>query len=150
MASHYTIGKLATAAGVRVSTVRYYEQRGLLEPDSRTAASYRLYGPASVERLRFIRAAQASGFTLDDIGTLLEIRSGARDPCAEVQTILERRLERVDEQLADLTRVHGVLVESIQQCRAPHEEGCCVVIDELDSRASPPEDSDLPTEASKT
>ena len=133
MSTHFTIGKLARAAGVPVSTVRYYEQRGLLRPDARSPSSYRLYGPDGMQRLRFIRAAQASGFTLGDIGMLLAIRGGSRDPCAEVQAILERRLERVERQLAELTRVHGVLSESIQWCRSPHEAGCCQVIEDLDS-----------------
>ncbi len=97
MGTHYTIGKLAKAAGVPVSTVRYYEQRGLLKPEARTASSYRVYGPDGMKRLRFIRAAQVSGFTLEDIGMLLEIQGGALDPCAEVQGILERRLERVEQ-----------------------------------------------------
>ena len=133
--THYTIGKLAKAVGVPVSTVRYYEQRGLLEPDARTASSYRLFGPDSVRILRFIRAAQASGFTLEDIAMLLQIRGGSMDPCPEVLAILERRLERVDEQLAELTRIRGVLSESIRWCRSPHEEGCCRVIEDLDSGA---------------
>ena len=140
MDTHYTIGKLAKAAGVPVSTVRYYEQRGLLKPDARTASSYRLYGPQSMTQLRFIRAAQVSGFTLEDIGMLLEIRGGALDPCAEVQAILERRLKRVEKQLADLTRVRGILSESIQWCRDPHQEGCCQVIEELDTVADSSQD----------
>jgi alkylmercury lyase len=135
MGTTYTIGKLAKAAGVPVSTVRYYEQRGLLKPDARTAARYRVYGPDGMKRLRFIRAAQGSGFTLEDIGMLLELRGGALDPCAEVLSILERRVERVEGQLADLTRIRDVLNESIQWCRAPHAEGCCQVIDELEAEA---------------
>ena len=62
----YTIGRLAKAADVPVSTVRYYEQRGLMEPDERTRSSYRIYSPEALRRLRFIRAAQSSGFTLKD------------------------------------------------------------------------------------
>ena len=136
MSTHTTIGKLAKAAGVPVSTVRYYEQRGLLKPDARTASSYRLYGSASMKRLRFIRAAQASGFTLEDIGKLFEIQGGALDPCTDVRHLLERRLKRVDEQLTELTRVRGILSESIEWCLSPHEAGCCQVIEELDSVAN--------------
>ena len=54
MASQYTIGKLAEAAGVPVSTVRYYEREGLLRPEERSEGNYRLYGPASLSRLQFI------------------------------------------------------------------------------------------------
>ena len=93
MRTTYTIGKLAKASGVPVSTVRYYEQRGLLQPVARTKSSYRVYGSKSLEQLRFMRAAQASGFTLENISKLIEIREGALDPCAEVKQILERRLQ---------------------------------------------------------
>jgi len=101
-----TIGQLARAVGVPTSTVR------------------------------FIRAAQASGFTHEDIAKLLELRSDDEDPCPEVERILEQRLERVEEQLARLTHVRGVLSESIRWCRAPRREGCCRVIEDLDGRAS--------------
>jgi alkylmercury lyase len=141
MRPRYTIGKLAKAAGVPASTVRYYENRGLLAPEARSEKSYRLYGMESLRRLRFIRAAQASGFTLEDIGMLILLQGGSVDPCEEVQEILERRLLKVDEQLENLTRVRGILSDSIQWCRKPHDEGCCQVIDELFSAAGAGEDS---------
>ena len=61
MASPYTIGQLARAAGLPTSTLRYYERAGLLEPTGRSEGNYRLYGEEALERLRFIRAAQATG-----------------------------------------------------------------------------------------
>ena len=73
MQKTYTIGRLAKVAEVPVSTVRYYEQRGLLRPESRTESNYRIYGPASLRRLRFIRVAQETGFTLEDIVLLIGI-----------------------------------------------------------------------------
>ena len=72
-----TIGRLAEQAGVPVSTVRYYERRGLLAPEERSPSRYRLYGPAVLRRLRFIRAAQRSGFTLEDIRRILALREQA-------------------------------------------------------------------------
>lgn len=69
-AAGHTIGRLAGVAGVPVSTVRYYERAGLLRPEARTGGNYRFYGPASLARLRFIRAAQATGFGLKDIQEL--------------------------------------------------------------------------------
>ena len=70
MAETYTIGHLAKVAEVPISTVRYYEQRGLLRPERRTESNYRVYGPASLKRLRFIRIAQQSGFTLEDLSLI--------------------------------------------------------------------------------
>ena len=67
MGDSLTIGQIAKAAGVPTSTVRYYERAGLLRPTSRTAANYRVYSAGDLERLRFIRAAQATGFQLEDV-----------------------------------------------------------------------------------
>jgi Cu(I)-responsive transcriptional regulator len=78
-----TIGKLARTAGLGAGTLRYYEQLGLLAPARRTAAGYRTYGEDAARRLRFIRRAQALGFSLDEIGELLALsdnpHAGARD-----------------------------------------------------------------------
>lgn len=67
-----TIGQLAEKAGLRTSALRYYEEEGLLIPDARSQAGYRLYGPEAVQRLRLIQRAQRLGFSLADIRTLLE------------------------------------------------------------------------------
>ena len=68
-----TIGGLAKAAGVGVETVRYYQRRGLLPEPPRPAGEVRRYGEAELRRLRFIRSAQAAGFTLNEIGELLDL-----------------------------------------------------------------------------
>jgi DNA-binding transcriptional MerR regulator len=88
----YTIGQLAHAVGVPASTLRYYERAKLLRPDGRTGGNYRVYGASALERLRFIRAAQANGFTLDDILALLSFRDGATARCKEVQRLIKDRL----------------------------------------------------------
>ncbi len=72
----FTIGALARAAEIAVTTVRYYERIGLLVPDDRSSGNYRLYSPASLRRLKFIRAAQSIGFTLDDVQALLGAQDG--------------------------------------------------------------------------
>ncbi len=138
MNTTYTIGRLAKAADVPVSTVRYYEQRGLLDPEHRTHSSYRIYGEEGLRRLRFIRSAQTAGFTLEDIAHLLELRDGRADPCGEVRTIVENRLERVSQQLKELRRVQRVLKETVQWCHTPKTPGCCEVIAELDEQARKP------------
>lgn len=132
----YTIGRLAKAAGVPISTVRYYEQRDLLRPDERTRSSYRIYGPASLERLRFIKAAQDSGFTLEDIRLLLELRDGVGDPCGEVRDLVKRRLESVERQLGELRRVQRVLRDTVAWCEKPRAGGRCPAIAGLDAAAA--------------
>jgi MerR family mercuric resistance operon transcriptional regulator len=79
-----TIGGLAKAAGVGVETVRYYQRRGLLAEPARPAGEVLRYGAEDLRRLRFIRAAQASGFTLGEIGELLAL--SAADDHARART----------------------------------------------------------------
>ena len=78
-----TIGQLARSVGVPDSTIRFYERSGLLRPAGRTAGNYRYYGPDAGDRLTFIRAAQAVGFELSDIKSMLAFQDGRVAPCAE-------------------------------------------------------------------
>lgn len=127
----YTIGDLARGAGVPTSTVRFYERQRLLVPDSRSGSNYRLYGAAALERLRFIRSAQAAGFTLGDIRALLDFKDGATPPCREVQSLIESRLDHVAEQLEHLQRVQVVLGKWLAVCRKAERSGRCRVIEGL-------------------
>jgi len=124
----FTIGELAKAAGVPTSTVRYYERRGLLTSETRTRSNYRLYNPASLERLRFVRSAQAAGFTLSDITLLLRFRDGDLSPCREVQGVITKRLTRVIEQIAELQDAETLLRRWLGICRRSERTGKCGVL----------------------
>ncbi len=138
MIKSYTIGELARQAEVPTSTVRYYERAGLLRPAGRTASNYRFYGEESVERLRFIRTAQAAGFRLQDITSLLELRDGTAAPCQEVQVLIEARLNDVANQLEDLQHVQDVLHASLHICRQAEAKGRCEVIENLKLASATP------------
>lgn len=131
MSTWYTIGQLAKEAGVPTSTVRYYERVGLLQPDGRSGGNYRLYSLAALERLRFIRAAQVTGFTLDDVTILFGLRDGATEPCKEVQALIEERLADTEQRLKDLHHVQKVLKSSLKMCRQAERTAYCHVIDDL-------------------
>ena len=133
MGETFTIGELAKAAGVPSSTVRYYEREGLLRPSTRSPSNYRLYTEPELERLRFIRAAQATGFTLEDVTQLL--RPAA---CGRVQALIEERLALVAERMKELRHVQRVLRASLAECREHEESGRCKVVDELTARAKAP------------
>ena len=92
----FTISQLAVAADVPASTIRYYERIGLVEPKGRSAGNYRLYSRVSLDRLKFIKAAQAIGFTLDDTRALLADESGSPPSCGAVQGLLKDRLADVE------------------------------------------------------
>ncbi len=130
MPAKLTIGDLAKEAGVATSTVRYYERRRLVRPSARSPSNYRLYSEEDLERLRFIRAAQATGFTLDDIAKLLRPA-----PCEKVQGLIETRLTQVAQRMAELRRVQKVLRASLAECLEHEESGRCRVVDELTASA---------------
>jgi MerR family mercuric resistance operon transcriptional regulator len=113
-----TIGQLARTVGVPISTVRYYERVGLLRPEARTASNYRTYSSRTIERLRFIRAAQASGFALADIREMLDLAHADADdpPCKEVAALIDRRLVDIRAQLRDLKRVERTLAKAAKTC----------------------------------
>jgi MerR family mercuric resistance operon transcriptional regulator len=141
----YSISQLAASADVPVSTIRFYERSGLLAPDGRTESNYRVYGQRSLDRLRFIRAAQASGLALEDIATLLRLRDGNVAPRLEVQPLLERRLAETERRLADLRRVRSMLRSSVAECEQAASSGRCRVIERLDRAA----DGDSPSPRSR-
>ncbi len=133
--SGLTIGHLARRAEVATSTVRYYERIRLLTPPRRTESNYRLYTGDTVERLRFIRAAQVAGLTLADIRTLLAYRDGETAPCAEIQTLLESRLSQVEDNLRELRHVRRVLRSFLDVCRHNSSTESCQVLGSLEQPA---------------
>jgi len=125
-----TIGQAAEAAGVAATTLRYYEREGLLRPSLRSHARYRLYDADAIERLRFIRAAQAVGFTLNDIRLLLDLDADDPRVCrSEVQRLLEHRLADVKQKMKDLKRVQVVLGRALDRCQ--RSQGECPVLKEI-------------------
>ena len=119
-----TIGQLASAAGVPTSTVRYYERAGLVKPDFRTGGNYRGYGAATLERLKFIRSAQAIGLSLGDVRRMLELANDSREPCREVVQLAEKRLAEVRQQLKHLKTVEKMLAKAVKHC-CSHDDGLC-------------------------
>lgn len=131
MKSTYTVGQLARAADVLASTVRYYERIGLLQPEGRTAGNYRRFGEEALERLRFIRAAQATGFTLEDITALLQLRDGTTSVCQNVQARIAERLGDLERRMAALRHVQRMLKATLKRCREAQQDGHCQLIDKL-------------------
>ncbi len=131
MSQRLTIGALAKQAGVPTSTIRYYERRGLLRPDGRSEGNYRVYGEEALDRLRFVRSAQAAGFTLSDISALLQFRDGDTAPCKEVQDLITVRLAQVVEQIDHLKLVERMLGKWHTVCREAERSGRCGVLEGL-------------------
>ncbi len=105
------IGELGERAGVSAKTLRFYEAEGLLPDPGRTPSGYRDYPAAAVERVSFVRAAQAAGFTLRQVGEVLAIHDGGQAPCRHVEALVAERLADVECRLAELERMRARLLE---------------------------------------
>jgi MerR family mercuric resistance operon transcriptional regulator len=120
-----TIGELARAAEVHVETIRYYQRRGLLSEPKRPAGGIRRYGTLAVERLNFIRRAQETGFTLEEVKTLLKL--GETPNCRGARVLAAKKLEMVEARLHDLGRVRRALAELIGRCDGGRERRCPII-----------------------
>ncbi len=103
------IGELAERTGTTTKTIRYYESIDLMPATDRTAAGYRMYDDAAVERLRFIRQAQATGLTLTEIQSILELKEAGATSCQHTHALLEQHLADLDTQIAELQRARADL-----------------------------------------
>lgn len=132
MPTSMTIGDLSRETDVPASAIRYYERAGLLTPAGRTDGNYRVYGPDAPGRLRFLKTAQTAGFTLHDIGRLLEIRDGGKSPCKDVKELVEYRLDDLQKKLHELRDVEDVLESFLALCGGSAGPEC-KVLDRLDN-----------------
>ena len=126
----FTIGKLAGAGGVGVETIRYYQRRGLLGTPARSGGDgwgggIRRYDENDLRRLKFIRGAQAAGFTLDEIAELLALEEG--DDRAKVLALAHQRIELLDEKIAQLSEARAALARLADQCAAS-DKGPCPIL----------------------
>lgn len=119
--ANLTIGKLAKQIGVGVETLRYYERRGLLQPQRRAGSGYRQYSRDDHRRLRFIRRAQTLGFSLDEVAELLSLRDRPGESAADVKLLAREKIEDIEMRIRDLKRMKSALGKLEKQC--PGHEG---------------------------
>lgn len=124
-----TIGIFAKAAGVNVETIRFYQRKGLLPEPDKPYGSIRRYGEVDVTRVRFMKSAQRLGFSLDEIGELLQLEDGAH--CEEASSLAASKLKDVREKLSDLTRIEVALSELVCACTAAKGKVFCPLIASL-------------------
>jgi MerR family mercuric resistance operon transcriptional regulator len=125
-----TIAGLAKAGGVGVETVRFYQRRGLLDVPGKSGGNalvggIRRYGREDVRKLRFIRAAQAAGFTLDQIGELLSLDASEDRPRA--RELAAERLAALDAKIAELETARAALRHLARECGAS-DDGPCPIL----------------------
>lgn len=109
------IGEVSRRSGIGVEALRFYEKGGLLDRPSRTFSGYRVYGEEVLERLAFIKRAQALGFSLDEIRRIVEDARKGESPCDEVREIVRRRMAELDERLRELHRYRRELKSTLEE-----------------------------------
>ncbi len=108
------IGALARKTGLRVRTLRFYEERGLILPLGRTAGGYRLYGPQALEDVAFLKGAKRLGLRLGEISELLKLRTEGRCPCGRTRELVRARLEEVEVGLREVRALRDELRRTVR------------------------------------
>lgn len=122
--TNLTIKGLADAGGVGVETIRFYQRKGLL-PEPPRAGAIRRYGEGEVERLRFIRSAQSAGFTLAEIGELLDL--DAVEDRSRARELALQRVAALDQRIEELKSARRSLARLAERCAGP-EQGACPIL----------------------
>ncbi|MCC7003093.1 MAG: MerR family transcriptional regulator [Gemmatimonadaceae bacterium] len=132
MPVEFTIGVFAAEAGVTVETIRFYQRKGLIREPSRALGGIRRYDASDIARVRFVKAAQNLGFSLDEIASLLRLEDGAH--CDEARVVAEEKLAGVRVRLADLRRIETVLGMLVDECCALAGHVRCPLISALQNQ----------------
>lgn len=114
--SSLTVGRLARLAQLSADTVRYYEKQGLLVPARKSGAGYRLYEADALRRLRFIKHAQACGFSLAEVRELLSLRAAGSACCSDVRSVAVHKKLLIEAKIRNLQTMSRALSELIARC----------------------------------
>lgn len=125
------IGELAEAAQTQVETIRYYEREGLLPQAPRSEGNYRIYGPAHVERLAFVRHCRSLDMTLDEIRVLLRFKDAPQAECGEVNALLDEHIGHVATRIRELRQLEKQLKALREQCSRVSDAAHCGILNEL-------------------
>jgi len=127
----FSIGQLSKQTGVKVPTIRYYEQVGLLESAGRTGGNQRRYDQTGVERLGFIKHARDLGFPIETITALIDLQQHPDRSCKEATDIAKDQLDDVREKLRRLTALEAELVRISDGCDGEGSSDDCYVLASL-------------------
>jgi len=125
--SELSIGRLASATGTKVETIRYYERIGLMPAPRRSAGNYRCYQAVHLDRLAFIRRARELGFSTAEVKELLGLAERRDNSCADVDRLVERHIEIIEEKIAALKRLRDELQSTLSACKGGRIAECRVI-----------------------
>ena len=130
MAPELTLGRVAKLAGVNVETIRYYQRRRLLAEPVKPHMGYRRYRADIVKRIRFIKRAQALGFTLEEIAELLRLEEARA--CAETRDLAAHKMRLIDRKLTGLAAMRKALAGLVHQCEKKQPSKGCPILEVLE------------------
>jgi len=122
-----SIGQMSRRTGVKVPTIRFYEQKGLLPEPERTAGNQRRYGPATLNRLSFIRHARDLGLPLEDVAALISLEGATGTALNRAHDIAQSQQVRLRERIKKLQRLEGELGRIATACDGKHDHVCAVL-----------------------
>ncbi|KUJ85686.1 transcriptional regulator [Ruegeria marisrubri] len=123
----FTIGELSRRTGVKVPTIRFYEDKGLLPSPERTAGNQRRYDKPSLDRLQFIKHTRDLGLPLADVEALLSLEGARGDELDRAHEIAERQLADLRDRISRLQRLESELARIAAACDGQHDHVCAVL-----------------------
>jgi len=129
-----TISQLAREASVNLETIRYYERRGLIPEPPRNASGYRQYSQEDIARTKFIKRAQALGFSLREILEILSLRMEPGKTCGDMKARVEAKIEDVGQKIDDLRQMRKALLKLVSKCTGKGPIGDCPILEILNKK----------------
>jgi len=130
------IGTLASQSGIAAKTIRYYEDVGLIRPARRSANGYRIYGVDDVRILRFIHRARSLGFSLEEIGQLVDLWMDRSRSSAAVKSLATRHIAEIDRKIAEMRSLRDTLDDLVRRCHGDDRPDC-PILDDLAKESKP-------------
>lgn len=124
---NFTIGEVSSASGVKIPTIRYYEQSGLIPVPDRSEGNRRLYEQADIRRLIFIRHSRELGFEVEAIRALLQLQDNPDQPCTVADQLARERLIDVQQRIAKLNALQAELQKMLEGCAHGRVDECRVI-----------------------
>ena len=123
------IGRAAAETGVPAKTIRYYESIGLVPEPARTDGGYRDYAPSDMETLKFVHRARALGFTIKDVGALLDLWHDRKRASADVKALTEGHIAEIDRRIEELKAMRKTLDHLVRRCHGDDRPDCPIIED---------------------
>jgi Cd(II)/Pb(II)-responsive transcriptional regulator len=132
------IGELAARTGCQAETIRYYEQRGLLDAPARSIGNYRLYGAAHLHRLTFIRRCRGLDMSLDEVQALLAFQDHPEQPCSGVNDLLDQHIGDIQRKMLELQALQEELTHLRSRCQSTGQVRECEILRDLCTASATP------------